>query len=124
MKKLLTATLIALSLAPAAASAATSPGELRRDRQDIREEQRDLNRAYRTGDRREIRDQREDLRDARREYRQDVRDRRYSNHRYDGHHRYALPRAYHGQHWVRRHRDALLIGPRGHVIRVVRGYYS
>jgi Ni/Co efflux regulator RcnB len=117
MKKLLTTTLFALSLLPVAASAATSPAELRRDRQDIREEQRDVRQAVRSGDRRDIRDERGDVRDARREYRQDLRDR---NHRP----RYALPRPHHGQHWVRQHRNAVLIGPRGHVIRVIRGYYG
>ena len=74
MRKLITAALLAASaLAPAAAQA-QSYGELRRDRQDIREERRELRDAYRRGDRRDIREEREDLRDARREYREDLRD--------------------------------------------------
>ncbi len=69
-------TLIALALAasvltPVAASAASSRGELQRDRADIREETRDVRQAVRGGDPRSIRDEREDLREARREYRED-----------------------------------------------------
>lgn len=56
-------------------AAAQSPGELRRDRQDIRHEQRDLQDAYRYGDRHDVREQRRDLRDAHQEYREDLRDR-------------------------------------------------
>ena len=60
------------AIAPVAASAQTR--ELRRDRQDIREERRDLDRAYRYGDRRDIRDAERDLYRAKREYREDLRD--------------------------------------------------
>lgn len=72
MRKLILAALLGATLVPGVATAQTR--ELYRDRQDIREERRDLNRAYRYGDRRDIRDEREDLRDARREYREDLRD--------------------------------------------------
>ncbi len=72
MRKLILAALMGATLVPGAALAQTR--ELYRDRQDIREERRELNRAYRYGDRREIRDERGDLRDARREYREDYRD--------------------------------------------------
>lgn len=79
MRKLITAALFAAMAVPAIAlpetASAQSNRELRRDRQDIREEQRDLRQAYRTGDRREIREQRRDVREARREYREDLRDR-------------------------------------------------
>ena len=51
--KILTAGLIAAMMVPAMAQAQT--GELRRDRQDIRQEQRDLNHAKRYGDRGDVR---------------------------------------------------------------------
>ena len=74
MRKFIVTALMAATLMPVAASA-QSNAEVRRDRQDLRSEQRDLRDARRTGDRREIRDQREDVRDARQELREDVRDR-------------------------------------------------
>ncbi|QNQ09041.1 RcnB family protein [Sphingomonas alpina] len=74
MRKLIIAALIGATAFPAAASA-QSQGEVRRDRQDLRQEQRELNRAYRNGDRRDIREQRRDVREARQELREDVRDR-------------------------------------------------
>ena len=78
MRKLITAGLMAASLLPVAAQAQYidrgEARELRRDRQDIREERRDLNRAYRYGDRRDIREERGDLREARQEFREDRRD--------------------------------------------------
>ena len=77
MRKMIVSGLIAAAVLPALAvpAAAQSREELRRDRQDIREEQRDLHRAYRSGDRREIREQHRDLREARQEYREDLNDR-------------------------------------------------
>jgi Ni/Co efflux regulator RcnB len=77
MRKLIIAGLIAATLAPGIAVAQN--GELRRDRQDIREEQRDLRDARRFGDRRDVREERRDVREARREYRDDWRDYRRSN---------------------------------------------
>ncbi|MGH6612915.1 RcnB family protein [Sphingomonas sp.] len=74
MRKLIIAALIGATAFPVAASA-QSQGEVRRDRQDLRQEQRELNRAYRHGDRRDIREQRRDVREARQELREDVRDR-------------------------------------------------
>lgn len=75
MRKLIIGTLMAATILPSAALA-QSQGELRRDRQDIREEQRELNRSIRRGDHpREIREQAQDVRQARREYREDLRDR-------------------------------------------------
>ncbi|WP_375272918.1 RcnB family protein [Sphingomonas sp.] len=74
MRTLITTALLAAVTLPTAASA-QSRAELRRDRQDIRQEQRDLARARRWGDRDDIRDQRGDLREARREYREDLRGR-------------------------------------------------
>jgi Ni/Co efflux regulator RcnB len=93
--------LLAATLSPVVASAQT--GELRRDRQDVREERRDLRDAQRHGDRHDIREQRQDLREARQEQREDWRDYR------------------------RDHRDAYrrpaYIGPRGYRYRpVVVGY--
>jgi Ni/Co efflux regulator RcnB len=79
MRKLITAALLAAVAIPTIAlpgtASAQSNRELRRDRQDIREERRELRQAYRTGDRRDIREERRDLREARREYREDLRDR-------------------------------------------------
>lgn len=79
MRKLITAALFAAVAVPMvampSAASAQSNRELRRDRQEIREEQRDLRQAYRSGDRRNIREERRDVRDARREYREDLRDR-------------------------------------------------
>ncbi|URW75623.1 RcnB family protein [Sphingomonas donggukensis] len=80
MRKLIVMGLMAAVALPtmAAPAVAQSRAELRRDRQDIRQEQRDLNRAYRTGDRRDVRDARGDLREARQEYREDRADRNRS----------------------------------------------
>ena len=75
--KAMLAGLIAATLVPVAAQAQISPSErreLQRDRQDIREERRELNRAYRNGDPREIREERREYRGAVREYRDDRRD--------------------------------------------------
>lgn len=79
MRKLVTAALLAAVAMPAAvlptAANAQSRQELRRDRQDIREEQRELNRAYRSGNPNRIREERRDVREARREFREDLQDR-------------------------------------------------
>ena len=72
MRNLMTAALVAAAMLPGTAMAQTR--ELWRDRQDIRQEQRDVDRAYARGDWRDVRDERDDLRDARREYREDRRD--------------------------------------------------
>lgn len=73
MRKLIIAGLMAATLTPTIATAQSR--ELRNDRQDIREEQRDVRRAVRNGaDPREIRDQQRDVREARREYRGDWQD--------------------------------------------------
>ena len=74
MRKLILTALMAATIMPVAASA-QSNAELRRDRQDIRSEQRDVRDARRTGDARDVREQRQDVRDARQEYREDRRDR-------------------------------------------------
>jgi Ni/Co efflux regulator RcnB len=50
MRKLIALALAASVLTPVAASAATSRGELQRDRADIREETRDVRQAVRGGD--------------------------------------------------------------------------
>jgi Ni/Co efflux regulator RcnB len=79
MKKLITATLLAAIAMPAVAlptaAYAQSNRELRRDRQDIREEQRELREARRHGSPRDVREQRRDLGEARQEYHEDLRDR-------------------------------------------------
>lgn len=77
MRKLILTALTAAMVLPAATvpAAAQSRAELRRDRQDIREERRELRQAQRYGDRDDIRDERRDLRRARQEYREDLADR-------------------------------------------------
>lgn len=74
MRKLIISALMAAVAIPGVANA-QSYGELRRDRQDIREGHRDLRDAQRRGDWRDARDARGDIRDARREYREDLNDR-------------------------------------------------
>jgi Ni/Co efflux regulator RcnB len=146
MRNLIMAGLMATLLLPAAAQAQYGYSgidrgearELHRDRADIRDERRDLNRAYAYGDRRDIRDAREDYRDARREYREDYRDARRDwgggwyarrgyyepRHHINDWHRYGYARPYGAQRWVRQGRDALLIDTRnGYVIRVIRNRY-
>ncbi len=71
MRKLILAGLMAATLVPGVASAQN--GELRRDRQDVREQQRELRDARMYGDRHDVREQRRDVRDAREEYREDWR---------------------------------------------------
>ena len=146
MRNLIMAGLMATSLLPAAAQAQYGYSgidrgearELARDRADIRDERRDLNRAYAYGNGRDIRDAREDYREARREYREDYRDARrdwggsWKAHRsyYEPRHhirdwnRYGYARPYGAQRWVRHGRDALLIDTRsGYVIRVHRNRF-
>lgn len=85
MRTLVTAALLAAGMVSAAAPvAAQSRAELERDRRDIREERRDLSRAYRYGDRGDVRDARRDLREARQEYREDLRGRYGRNDARDG----------------------------------------
>jgi Ni/Co efflux regulator RcnB len=91
MRKLIALTLAAAALMPAAASAAVSRGELQRDRQDIREERRELRDAQRYGSPRDVREERGEYRDAKREYREDMQDWR---HRYRGN-----DRAFRGDRW-------------------------
>lgn len=74
MKKLIVSALIAAIALPGVANA-QSRQELRRDRQDIREAQRDVARAHAYGSPRDVRREQRDLRDARREYREDLNDR-------------------------------------------------
>jgi len=92
MRKLIISALIAATAFPAMASAQT--GELRRDRQEIREQRRDLRDAQRYGDRHDVREQRQDLRHARREYREDWRDYRRSNRALYRRPAYVGPRGY------------------------------
>jgi Ni/Co efflux regulator RcnB len=148
--KFLTAGLIAAMMIPAAAQAQT--GELRRDRQEVREQKRDVRQAVRHGDRGDVREQRRDLRDARQEYREDKRDwrrdNRYANWRapfkyhqfragstlrptyyapsyrlnYDS--RWGVPRANRNLTYVRHYNDLLLVNVRsGKVIKVYRNHF-
>ncbi|MBA3898506.1 MAG: RcnB family protein [Sphingomonadaceae bacterium] len=72
MRKLVLTMAMAASALPGMAMAQN--GELRRDRQDVRHEQRELRDARMNGDRRDVRDERHDVRDARQELREDRRD--------------------------------------------------
>ncbi|PAL20724.1 RcnB family protein [Sphingopyxis sp. GW247-27LB] len=148
--KFLTAGLIAAMMVPAVAQAQT--GELRRDRQEVREQKRDVRQAVRHGDRGDVREQRRDLRDARQEYREDKRDwrrdNRYQNWRapfkyqqfrigstlrssyyapsyrlsYDS--RWGVPRAGRNLAYVRHYNDLLLVNVRsGKVIKVYRNHF-
>lgn len=77
-----------------------SRGEIRRDRQDVREERREYRQALRYGDRRDVREERREYRDARRELRQDRRDlQRAYGYRGDGYRGgyYAAPAYYGGK---------------------------
>lgn len=131
--------LLAAAIIPTSVQAGTTRAELARDRQDIREERRDLNRAYARGNPREIRDEREDLREAKKEYREDLQDRRTYPYRVGGKlapvyygpryviadpSRYRLARPLGYERWVRRSGDAILVNTRTGVIRFVhRGYF-
>ncbi len=93
MRKAILAGLLAATIVPTIAQAQNN--ELRHDRRDIRDEQRDVHRAVRNGaSPYEVRDQRRDVRDARRDYRGDSRDYRGRN-----------PDIYRGGRWD---------GPRGY----------
>ena len=74
MRKSFIMALMAATVLPVAAQA-QSNAELRHDRRDIRQEQRELQDARRHGTRGDVREERRDVRDARQEYREDVRDR-------------------------------------------------
>lgn len=102
MRKAMMAALMAAALVPGLAQAQNH--ELRDDRHDIREQQRELRHDYRRGaswD--EVRDDRRDLRDARAEYRDDWREYRRSH-----------PDVYRAPRWV---------GPRGFIHRDIRVGY-
>jgi Ni/Co efflux regulator RcnB len=93
MRKAILAGLLAATIVPTIAQAQNN--ELRHDRRDVRDQQRDVARDYRHGAApAQIRDDRRDVRDARREYRGDWRD-------YRGRH----PDVYRGPAWA---------GPRGY----------
>lgn len=85
MRKLLITGLLAATMLPGVAQA-QSQAEVRRDRQDLREEQRELNRAYRSGNPRAIREEQRDVRNARQELREDRfdRDRRWGRNDWRG----------------------------------------
>ena len=138
MRKFTSFLLLAAALVPATAQASTSRGELARDARDIRDERRDVNRAYRSGDPRAIRDEREDLREAKQEYREDLRDRGVYPYRpgvrlasvYYGPRyviaepwRYKLARPAGYDRWVRRSNDAILVNTRTGNIRFVHRSY-
>lgn len=73
MRKVMFIALMAATVLPGTAVMAQTR-ELYRDRQDIREEQRELRQAQRYGDRDDVREERRDVREAHREYREDWRE--------------------------------------------------
>ena len=77
MKKFITAALLAAVAMPVAipAAQAQSQREVRRDRQDVRQERNDVQRAQRRGNPQEVRQERRELAGARQELREDRRDR-------------------------------------------------
>lgn len=93
MRKTIIAGLMAAILLPSAAQAQTR--ELRHDRQEVREERRELNRAIRRGEpRHEVREERRELRQARGETRRDWRDYRRDNREAFRRSAYVGPRGY------------------------------
>ena len=74
MRKSIIMALMAAAVLPVAAQA-QSNAELRRDRRDVHQEQRELQDARRHGTPGQVREERRDVRDARQEYREDARDR-------------------------------------------------
>lgn len=93
MRRTIIAGLMAAIMLPVAAQAQTA--ELRHDRREIRQEQRDVDRAIRRGaPRHEIREQRRDVREARREHREDWRDYRRSHRDVYRRAAYVGPRGY------------------------------
>jgi Ni/Co efflux regulator RcnB len=93
-KAMILSALIAATLAPVAAQAGTTRGELNRDRREIREEKQDLRQAKRYGNPTTIRDARGEVYEARQEYREDWRD--YRNHNRNAFHpaRFSAPFRY------------------------------
>ena len=77
--KFLIAAVIATTLTPMAAQAQTR--ELNRDRQEVRQEKREMQDARRYGDRQDVREERRDVREARQEYKEDWREYRQKNRR-------------------------------------------
>lgn len=79
MRKIILAMLAATVAVPAmsAPAAAQSARELRRDRADYIDAQREYRQALRHGDRRDIHDERRDLNRARADYRQTLRERQW-----------------------------------------------
>jgi Ni/Co efflux regulator RcnB len=92
MRKMILLGLIAATALPGIASAQTN--ELRRDRQDVREQQGELRDAQRRGDRGDVREERRDVREARREHREDWREYRRDNRNNFRRPAYVGPRGY------------------------------
>jgi len=74
MRKSIIMALMAAAVMPVAAQA-QSNAEVRHDRREVRQQERELQDARRHGTRGDVREERRDVRDARQELREDVRDR-------------------------------------------------
>jgi Ni/Co efflux regulator RcnB len=127
MRKTILAGLLAATLVPVAAQAQYSPitpserRELNRDRQDVRDARRDLDRAYRSGNPYRIEQERRDLARERRDYRETYREARSDWGRDDW--RYARERnrdLYRGHGW----RSDYRYQPFRPGVRIGTGYYS
>lgn len=95
MRKFILSALVAATAATGFTSIASAQTqELRRDRQQVMEQQRDLRHAQTYGSPRDVRNAREDLRDARRETREDWRDYRRDNRDVFRGQAYVGPRGY------------------------------
>lgn len=92
MRKAIILGLLAATIVPTMASAQNA--ELRRDREQIREERGELRDARRYGDRQDVREERRDVREARREHREDWRDYRRTHRDVYRQPAYVGPRGY------------------------------
>jgi Ni/Co efflux regulator RcnB len=134
---------VAATLSPMAAQAQTR--ELQRDRQEVREQKRDLKDAKRYGDARELREDRQDWRGYKQQNRNAFRGARFNapfryrtfnsgvsigasyyapRYRVNNYANYRLPNPGRYQTYVRHYNDVLLVNTRtGRVIQAYRGFY-
>jgi Ni/Co efflux regulator RcnB len=117
MRKLIMSTLALAVMMPAFAAANAQPGEIQRDRREVREERRDVQDAQRNGSPRDVREERGEYRDARRDGHSGlraVRGDRYDNNRRDERYGAGFRQDYRGE---RRFRGDSYRYPRGFAYR-------
>ena len=153
-KFLIAAAAVAATLSPMAASAQTR--EMQRNDREVRQERQDVRDAKRYGDRQDVREEKRDLREAKQERREDWREYKQRNrqafrgsrfqapfryrtvntgvsigssyysprYRVNNYSNYRLPQPGRYQTYIRHYNDVLLVNPRtGRVIRAYRGFY-